>query len=229
MKAALCFSGLPRYVKQCHSNIKTNLFSDLNPDVYVSVWDEAFNGLSYRGDLDKTRELYKPVAYDSRKQVDDRRLEILETMKHLNRADLRTIKSKRGNAIYMWESIGHCHNLVPKDTYDVVIRARTDLILNGKVIITSVEPNTLYVVGGEMPGGGLQDMLFYGDYATMSKMAELHKDILNLSTKTLGIKHKVSGINCYFSSHHIMEIYAKEQDIKVVPVKVKIGKFRDNT
>ena len=42
MKLALCFSGQPRYLKECYPAIYKNLLEKYSPDVFVHTWwDES--------------------------------------------------------------------------------------------------------------------------------------------------------------------------------------------
>ena len=86
MKIALCFSGQPRYLKECYPAIYKNLLEKYSPDVFVHTWwDESMpnkkmdlpSSLSYNrtyfweeNSIDIIKNFYSPKVLFHEKQIE---------------------------------------------------------------------------------------------------------------------------------------------------------------
>tara|TARA_B100000700_G_C15004627_1_gene837930 strand:+ start:655 stop:1536 length:882 start_codon:yes stop_codon:yes gene_type:complete len=148
MKVALCLSGQPRLVPGCFESIYKNIIEPTGCDVYGHIWwDNSYMGQPYMWhskskyaniDLGKAfRELYNPKScvIEPQKEFDlsfckKHNLETWENVsdKHLEIFTPGELFGITSQAYSVMQS----NNLI-NENYDVVIRARTDLVIDRKI------------------------------------------------------------------------------------------------
>jgi len=158
MKIALCLSGQPRYLEIGFDALFKNFISKYNVDVFAHIWfDEKLidtnidfcipynRSHKWEKDADKkVIELYKPkkTFFEPPKQFS------LEPFKGANFELIAP-----NNVLSMFYSIKQANNLKcayeneNNFEYDLVIRARTDLILQNNLNFSLIDKNKIYYYG----------------------------------------------------------------------------------
>ena len=139
MKIALCFSGQPRYLKECYPAIYKNLLEKYSPDVFVHTWwDESMpnkkmdlpSSLSYNrtyfweeDSIDIIKNFYSPKVLFHEKQIE------FETYSNVD-----YMLSRPSNVHSMFYSLEQSNKIKTdyekenKFIYDAVIRCRLDTV-----------------------------------------------------------------------------------------------------
>ena len=148
MKIALCLSGQPRNLDECYPFFYESLLRGNDVDVFAHVWwDEECKGKTYMwhssakfGDEDLAKkfiECYKPVAYTVEKQ---RQFDLSFCEKH-NYEWLDDVPQKQLDIFtpgVIFCMMSQTYSILQADLlrqnytddYDIVIRARTDLLFD---------------------------------------------------------------------------------------------------
>lgn len=195
MKIALCISGKPRSSMFCYPYIYDAFMNNEHQvDVFIHSWDEC-----------RVLDLYKPKKLEMNSDSD-----VLNML--LPMLDLNGIKIE-GNVqhnILMYYSIKACFDLID-DEYDIIIRARFDLLLQPKFDIESIltdlknKKYDIYIPNEEFNMGGYNDQLAIGTYDIMKIYSDTFFN-LNKFAHELGRWHpetflgkqlKDNGINVY--------------------------------
>jgi hypothetical protein len=157
MKIALCLSGKARSSMFCYSYIYDAFMNNGHDvDVFIHSWDDC-----------RVFDLYRPKKLEINSDK-----EALNTL--LPMLDLSGIKIEGNvqNNVLMYYSIKKCFDLID-DEYDVVIRARFDLLLQPKFDIESIlndlknKKYDIYIPNEEFNMGGYNDQLAIGTFEAM--------------------------------------------------------------
>jgi hypothetical protein len=138
------------------------LIKNTSANVYMHLWNTG------DGAAEKMVEIYSPVSYS------------IENFRNFDVSQYteRLQYSNPYNVLSMWTSISESINLVlgSKQTYDIVIRARSDVefdqfqFLNNHGVIIPGKPAEIYEYNGERYPGW-HDMIAYGNLSSMREYA----------------------------------------------------------
>ena len=122
MKIALCISGKPRSSMFCYPYIYDAFMNNEHQvDVFIHSWNEC-----------RALDLYRPKKLEI--NSDSETLNMLVPMLNLNGVK---IEGNVHNNLLMYYSIKKCFDLIDSE-YDIIIRARFDLLLQPKFDIESI-------------------------------------------------------------------------------------------
>jgi len=136
MKVALCLSGHLRSYKDSYSSLFDKIIDPLKCDIFIHTWDKiGFDGV--RGDqslvnVDVNRD--ELIEFYKAKDVLVEKTKAFNTSKYHNRMGPGTRNAN--TVISMFYGLKQCNDLklkfesVNNFTYDVVIRARPDILIN---------------------------------------------------------------------------------------------------
>jgi hypothetical protein len=157
MKVALCISGKPRSSMFCYPYIYDAFINNEHQvDTFIHSWDMC-----------RVIDLYNPKKLEI--NSDKAALDMLIPMLNLNGIEIA------GNVYHntlMYYSIKKCFDLIDED-YDIVIRARFDLLLQPKFSIENIlndlqnKKYDIYIPNEEFNMGGYNDQLAIGTYDAM--------------------------------------------------------------
>jgi hypothetical protein len=157
MKIALCISGKPRSSMFCYPYIYDAFMNNKHQvDVFIHSWNQC-----------RVLDLYKPKKLEI--NSDSEALNMLLPMLNLNGIK---IEGNVQNNILMYYSIKRCFDLIDSE-YDVIIRARFDLLLQPKFNIETIltdlknKKYDIYIPNEEFNMGGYNDQLAIGTLDTM--------------------------------------------------------------
>jgi hypothetical protein len=157
MKIALCISGKPRSSMFCYPYIYDVFMNNKHQvDVFIHSWNEC-----------RVLDLYRPKQLEI--NSDSEALDMLLPMLNLNGVK---IEGNVQNNVLMYYSIKRCFDLIDAE-YDVIIRARFDLLLQPKFDIESIltdlknKKYDIYIPNEEFNMGGYNDQLAIGTSAAM--------------------------------------------------------------
>lgn len=210
MKVALCLSGQLRTFKSCFPAIKASILDPYTPDVYVCTdpnpkYSGSIGDGVSDGTFEEMKELYKPecvVSVDntwfdspSTPKIDNNKL----LNKKIDSCNLDRFLGdllKRYHVGFWCKTWANQYNI----KYDVVIRARFDLEINGVLPIIQREGITIPV--GQDWLDGINDQLAWGDpesmfwYLDMIKHIEEYSDLGIATHPETMLKHhlNVKGI-----------------------------------
>ena len=204
MKVALCLSGQPRHLIECYPKIYKNVIEKLDCDVYAHIWwDNEYQNKKYmwhstsqyaNEDLGKLfLDLYKPKKFIIEKQINFKtdfcKKHNLETWdnvseKHLDIFTPGVIFALMSQTYSMMKS----SQLTSTESYDCLIRCRTDLITNTglREIINNIPFDNNNIYFQSSCGGGKK---YCGEYSNtncdwffcgnQSNMITLQNDLHN--------------------------------------------------
>tara|TARA_Y100000034_G_C6852947_1_gene387171 strand:- start:81 stop:986 length:906 start_codon:yes stop_codon:yes gene_type:complete len=179
MKIALCLSGQPRNLDECYPYIQKALLENNDVDVFAHIWwDDDYEGKTYmwhssakfpNEDLSKKfLAMYKPVAYKIEKQkqfdlsfCEQHNYNWIDKSNPQKHLDIFTpgalfCVTSQSYSILQADLLRQQYN----ETYDVVIRARTDLLfratpkVGGDRFIEHLHHIPDYVLWQSSMGGG---------------------------------------------------------------------------
>lgn len=178
MKVALCFSGMPRFWKETYNNFKKYIVDRYDTDVYIHSWEtnEYSYGKhihSYHNDFfDKNDmlEKYYPKKYLF-ENPESLSIDYSYTEPNMLPISIKNVQS-------MYYSIKKCNDLI-EDVYDVVIRARFDLMIKCEIDIIRYDLTKINTV--RMNHFGIfpysSDIFFFSDMKNMKSICNLYDDI----------------------------------------------------
>lgn len=190
MKVAFVFSGLIRDINRTVDYFSEKI-KEYDADVFASVWD--IDGLSLYSreksmneydTVDNFIKWFKPkqINVDNwnayKKSTVDMMMEEINVPRSFNREIQLDIES--GGWIGMWYQIWKSNSLIytVDERYDVVVRLRTDLILDDKFIIEKNEFLNLPIgstgIGHYPSSRGPTDVLAYGSPEIMNYYSSLY-------------------------------------------------------
>lgn len=257
MKIALCLSGQTRGTLQTWKYIKKIFLDDLKCDVFIHTWKKSkfldtaksknlhthlnlHNANNAR--IDEIKKIFKPKKIMVEKQI--------SSFQGDNWYDLLNIQSTNSplNTTSMFYSILQSYNImeeyakINKINYDIVIRARFDIIFhsekNSSIIFpfNDIDKNTVLIPHND-DHGGVNDRFAFGDFQTMKiycntyyKIFDVYKWCLKRQDKKYGkanitfnnkqLKKWENGkgnyrINFGIQPEMILEYQLRDNDIKI--------------
>lgn len=190
MKIAVCLNGQPRTWEKCYSRCMELLSPQGEVDFFFHMWD--YNTLpsilaTYNGgieiqdeclpqeELKKIVDIIKPkkFIFESRKPISYWNTDI-------------PIEKQFGNwsceqfySLYYSSILKRCYELENDFRYDVVLRIRTDLLIQDDLTLMNIEPNVLYTThcswDTKYNSYRVGDIFFYADSYTFDQVAAFFK------------------------------------------------------
>lgn len=160
MKIALCLSGQPRYLDQGYESLHKNFLSVYDIDVFSHIWfDNTLAGsdinlciqynrkLKWETNADvKVLGLYKPKKYI----FEPPRTFNLEPFKGANFELLASDPNRVLSMFYSIKQANYLKCLYEQEhgfRYDLVIRARTDLVVENNLLLPDLNIDKIYCYG----------------------------------------------------------------------------------
>ena len=187
MKIALCFSGQPRDLKECHENINKNLIDGYDVDVYAHAWwSEDMAGTEYKPNsvkfLEKADEEFAKL-YKPKKSVFENQIKFdTSSCNHYNLgvcvwlSDLKKCYFNMKSAYY---SMAKSFELAlsSNESYDFYVRCRTDLLFPKKLKYEELNSDTLYIGDGRTAGWDrfFSDWFACGSKANIQKYCQIYE------------------------------------------------------
>jgi hypothetical protein len=153
MKIALCFFGQPRNVENCFEGFENNILKDHSVDVYSHMWnsDETV--------VNQFLNLYKPKNF----LVED---QVQFDMSQFTGAYGLELKFESFAYEKCFTSVSQCYSykksndlILDRDSYDMVIKARTDTGFYRFAIESEQIKNNKYVVPSDPHGYIYNDVI----------------------------------------------------------------------
>jgi hypothetical protein len=194
MKIAVCLSGQPRTWKECLPNWIENLGLNNETDFYFHLWD--YNTL--------------PSLVSSKTNIKDELLSELEKQEIIDVLKPKNFKFESRKHISYWNCTIPEHlqfgpwcreqfyslyyvSLLKKEyeiqndfRYDLVLRLRSDLWLDDKIILDSPAANTAYTshcsYDAEYNVYRIGDIFYYADSSTFDQVAQFYKFLSYIPT-----------------------------------------------
>jgi len=185
LKIALCFSGLPRSIKECYPSIYKYLIEPNNiKDIFVHTWEcedgEDIGNIMLKQIYKKSDTLFLKEKYKPKEYLKEPHTIIYEQPNYIKEEKLDKYVIHTKNLIglqCMFYSIYKSFELITKYQekhnfiYDYVIRLRFDMIFFDSIIINDLDSNALHVFDNnnrdEYP-----DEFAIGNYENMKKYSE---------------------------------------------------------
>lgn len=233
MKIALCLSGQPRYLQIGYKHLYENIISKYDVDVFSHIWfDESLvnkdiefsipynRSHKWEKDVDKKLiDLYKPKKwlFEQPKQF---------SLENFLGANFEAIAPN--NVLSMFYSIKQANNLrqqyeLEKNIqYDLVIRSRTDCVLNINLNLHQVNKNTIYCYGLDQTMFNnfkiCNDQFAIGDRGVMDIYCELY-NLLEYYWKTYQppsmVGERILTTHLYYSKVLVQCCKAPELDVNI--------------
>jgi len=204
MKIALCISGKPRSSMFCYPYIYDAFMNNKHQvDVFIHSWNQC-----------RVLDLYKPKKLEI--NSDSEVLNMLLPMLNLNGIK---IEGNVQNNILMYYSIKRCFDLIDSE-YDVIIRARFDLLLQPKFDIESIindlsnKKYDIYIPTEEFNMGGYNDQLAIGTYDAMKIYSDTFLN-LNIFAHELGRWHPETFLGKQLKDNNI-KVHQTNWDYRLV-------------
>jgi hypothetical protein len=196
MKIALCFSGQPRFVKECAQSIITNVIQDYDVDIFAHLWfDEDLQNKPYKyggsggwkdqripsSAIDYFKNMYSPLklVIEPSKVFADPNLE--------HDFDLSEAKywpgSLNGEPDFMGRQINNVfsyfyslsevnrmrklYEYENKINYDYVIRCRTDTYVNQPIPFENFDPKAVHFTNTMQQPPFINDWINFGGAEAM--------------------------------------------------------------
>jgi hypothetical protein len=167
MKIAICISGATRFPHEGFSSLESMILKHHNCDIYIHSY-----GSPEAIELIKIANPKKFLLEDINKKDF-----FISQYAYVNRA----IETKVENMYAMYRSIHKCMSLID-NSYDLIIRTRSDLIYSYPINFLGADPKTIHIpLGGDWRGGlfdmfavsGPDVMLFYSSlFQNLNEYAE---------------------------------------------------------
>lgn len=202
MKTALLISGQIRNAKECYPSLYEHIIKPYQADVFVDTWLPNNYTLDHRGQyipndmsVDEVLREYRPKL-STFEDFDTSRL-----IQALSKVNIENRKAYDGswahetivpNIFYMYYKVWRCFDLMKnyeslnEVKYDLVIRMRFDLQFDEFPMIKDLAPSSVYVPSGSDHRGGLNDLLAYGDNASMERYCLLFPSLFNYANSGMG-------------------------------------------
>lgn len=180
MKVAVCFSGFFRCLYSNYNNIYENILKNYNCDVFIHTWDKLGCNLYFESDkcnaytidyINDIIKLYKPIYIN---------IENNDNFKN-NLSGLKAYDHRHPQSVYsMFYGIQQSNlyksefELLNNFTYDIVIRARTDLQFINKL---NIDDNYYINIPHTGNFGGINDQFAYSNSYNMNKYSDLYNNI----------------------------------------------------
>lgn len=196
MKIALCFSGQPRFVKECSSSILTNVVQNYDVDVFAHLWfDDDLQKKPYKfggsggwesqrissNSIDDFKEVYNPVEIlvEPSRSFGDLDLDVdfeLSEAKYWpgsleGEPDFK--ERQINNCLSYFYSLSEVNRLRKlyeyknKIKYDYVIRCRTDTQVNQALPYELFDPKSVHFTSLMQPPPFINDWFNFGGSEAM--------------------------------------------------------------
>lgn len=184
MQVAICISGMPRAYKRCLPSIRQHLIAPHQADVFVSTWRSEVVDSQFP-ETDSAEGLVQalmPRKFDI-ELYNQARAQSFEIEEFKARSDQAGRAVGRMLPMFYKIYMANFHKLVHERErnmrYDVVVRARSDLMFNSQVRLVKPQASTVYFpkVNQQM---GVNDQFWYCDSETADKIANLYLFIPDL-------------------------------------------------
>jgi len=195
MKLALCFSGQPRFIKECSQTILSNVIQDYDVDVFAHLWmDEDLQKKPYKfgGDgnwkdqrissnaIDEFKEIYNPVeclVEPSRtfgcSEIDEDFKISLEKYWPGGKTEPDFQRRQINNSLSYFYSLSEVNRIRKlyeyknKIKYDYIIRCRTDSQVNTAIRYEDYEKQAVHCTSLMQPLPFLNDWFNFGGSEAM--------------------------------------------------------------
>lgn len=213
MKLALCFSGQPRFVKECCHHVLTNVIQDYDVDVFAHLWfDEDLQKKPYKfggsggwesqrisdNAIDDFKKIYNPVdiLVEPSKFFGDSDLDDdfdLSEAKYWSGGLEKEPNFKErqiNNCLSYFYSLSEVNRLRKlyeyknKIKYDYVIRCRTDTQLNQALPYELFDPNSVHFTSLMQPPPFINDWFNFGGSEAMESFMGIFPLAKGLISKT---------------------------------------------
>ena len=196
MKIALCFSGQPRYINKSFEQFDKNILSKNDVDVYAHLWwDDSYLGKPFVWESkDRYPEDYNPLEefknkfnpkgliVEPHKPKDYFGYEQFPTTSLFDPSmDSDVIRSIVTRQRSQWYSINQSMSFDGLESYDLLVRVRTDLTFNGPIDFSEYETDKVYMMDGSIQCGGdryYQDWFWFGPYEYMKQINSTYEKII---------------------------------------------------
>jgi hypothetical protein len=184
MRVALCISGMPRSFKRCVDQLRRNFLDIYQPDIFISTWrselrDETFPESDTAEEL---IELLQPKKFDI-EIFNKARQESFETNPFKSFSDQAGRSVSRMIPMYYKVFLADTHRFIyereNKIQYDVVVRARSDLLFQAPVALEVVPPNVV-AFPIKNSTSHVNDQFWYSSPETATQLAGLYYAIPDL-------------------------------------------------
>lgn len=233
MRVAVCFSGQPRFIPHYAPLIKKHLLDLYDCDIYAHFWEHTQEPINmsftdtYTGNpLDEFKTHYAYKALQTEPQVyfdiSGYALDTLEPdLKHAYTPNQFKDLYQRVNS--QWYSLQKCYKLIEEpDTYDFIVRIRTDCKLNSPIELSRFNKHTLYIQDGRRTGWDRKyaDWFMLGHADVMSHFTNIYDSIYDYWHK--GSIHIHKFIQSYVENKKIPnEPYEFNTSIETIHYKQK--------
>jgi hypothetical protein len=194
MKIAIIYSGLSFFKQEYFENHYTNIFTQYNPDIYISTY------LSNNSDLSKIDKIYQPKIL----HIEDFNIiePLLQTIN--KRITAKRPETKNINVLSMYYKLYRSYNIIPDiKNYDIIIRNRLDIKYDNKLSL--IKNEFLNVPMGGDHHGGLLDLFAYGNPEIMQSYSDIF-----LYTPIYIIEH-----HCIFHPEIFLRHHCQIKNLKV--------------
>jgi hypothetical protein len=194
MKIALCLSGHLRSYEQTWRALKTFILDPLSPDVFIHTWDTV--GQSFHIDNHTTKQKTHQVLHKIQDIYKPKNI-IIEPLIRLNGEKYRKylIDDRCPNGVVNMFYKIHKTCLLCEDfsksfdtTYDVIIRARPDLLfqtyINDQDLERAANDASLLFVPKNGHYGGINDQFAFGSSQAMNIYCNCYTNLDKIVTTT---------------------------------------------
>jgi len=167
-KFAVCFSGYPRFVRECFGGIKKNFLDGLGEyDVYANFqWNDDWQNTPIhhefadkygKDELSEFIELYTPLNLKDIKVIQPYNFDTSFYDKLSAEPDMvfETVEKSRSQfyrSKCQYQGISDCVKLVDPNDYEFIVRIRTDSIFHSELDFSQLETNNILCQDGYEAG-----------------------------------------------------------------------------
>jgi hypothetical protein len=184
MKVALCISGMPRSFKRCIDSLRRNFIDIYQPDIFISTWrSELRDDLFPESDTpEELIDLLQPKKFDI-EIFNQARQATFETNPFKSFADQGGRSVSRMIPMYYKIFAADTHRFIyereNKIKYDLVVRARSDLLFHSAVVLEPLPPNVV-AFPTKNSTSHVNDQLWYSSAETATQLAAVYYAIPDL-------------------------------------------------
>ena len=178
---ALCFSGQPRFINSLDLG---NFFSNYNVDIYAHFWwNNEYRGTKVALNSDvafpedyNPIELFikkfdpKKISYESYREIDLSNFKLVSLLE--DRLKKKIVKESIYRQKSQWISVDESFKLIDNPSYyDVIVRARSDLIFTKAIDFSDLSDNTIYFMDGSIEAGVGREFCDWFYFGTANSIA----------------------------------------------------------
>ena len=195
MKVAICFSGLPRNIKDTYNSIYEILLVPNNiEDVFIHTWEceegEDIGNKWGKYLYDKSSEDYILEKYSPKRYVKEPQEDLKSKSNYLSDALISkysvgkytTVFDKQSQFYSLFKSIELISEYQKEHgfVYDMIIKLRFDLMFLFPIIVKDLDPQVLHVSDFGTDGIRSNDWIAIGTYDNIQKYGEVWNNFENL-------------------------------------------------